>query len=240
MNRILFEPEEITDGVAEFSGARAEHALRILHAGVGTVIKTGCLDGKAGCSVIEEIYDSPYPRIRARVDHTEESPRPWIDLVLAPPRPRAFKRLLPQLASLGVGRIFLVGAAKVEKDFWGASVLKEENYRPLLVDGLMQCSATTVPVLEMRRNFRRFLRDEAEHLFRDSARIVAHPSAAPTRHDPTVDGKIVTLAIGPEGGWTDEEVERLERLGFSRYSLGPRILRTDTATIALIARLMPR
>ena len=45
------------------------------------------------------------------------------------------------------------------------------------------------------------------------------------------------LAIGPEGGWTDDEVSLLEEKGFARYSLGPRILRTDTATIALLARL---
>ena len=47
------------------------------------------------------------------------------------------------------------------------------------------------------------------------------------------------LAIGPEGGWTDDEVTRLEAHGFRQMSLGPRILRTDTATIALLARLMP-
>ena len=45
------------------------------------------------------------------------------------------------------------------------------------------------------------------------------------------------LAIGPEGGWTDEEVALLEEKGFRRYSLGQRILRTDTATIALLAKL---
>ena len=39
--------------------------------------------------------------------------------------------------------------------------------------------------------------------------------------------------------WTDDEVARLEAHGFRRFSLGPRILRTDTATIALLARLMP-
>ena len=46
------------------------------------------------------------------------------------------------------------------------------------------------------------------------------------------------LAVGPEGGWTDEEVGLLEGKGFVRMSLGARILRTDTALIALISRLM--
>ena len=153
------------------------------------------------------------------------------------------KRLLPQLATLGVGRIFLVGAKKVEKDFWGATLLKEENYRPLLVDGLMQAGTSSLPTLETRRNFRKFVNDELDALFPASARIVAHPyggnpdrlcEAQGTRH------KALLLAVGPEGGWTDEEVALLETHGFLRYSLGSRILRTDTATIALLAQLMQR
>ena len=45
----------------------------------------------------------------------------------------------------------------------------------------------------------------------------------------SVAGRLL-LAIGPEGGWTDEEVALLKAHGFARHSLGPRILRTDTAT----------
>jgi 16S rRNA (uracil1498-N3)-methyltransferase len=45
------------------------------------------------------------------------------------------------------------------------------------------------------------------------------------------------LAIGPEGGWTDEEIKMMQEHGFKKMSLGPRILRTDTATIALLALL---
>ena len=55
---------------------------------------------------------------------------------------------------------------------------------------------------------------------------------------PNVRGQAPVLAVGPEGGWTDEEVARLEEKGFVRMSLGPRILRTDTALIALLSRLM--
>ena len=54
---------------------------------------------------------------------------------------------------------------------------------------------------------------------------------------PAADGGRLLLAVGPEGGWTDEEVELLESRGFARYSLGRRILRTDTALVALVSRL---
>ena len=148
------------------------------------------------------------------------------------------KRLLPQLAAMGVGRIVLVGARKVEKDFWGATLLKEENYRPLFVEGLMQAGTSIMPTLETRRNFRRFVADELDSLFPTARRIVAHPYAAqqPRTSSPAT-GRRLLLAIGPEGGWTDDEVAMLEAKGFERHSLGPRILRTDTATIALLARL---
>ena len=232
MNRILFESSEIADGVATCSDARAEHILAVLHGEVGQTLKTGELDGRIGTGEIVSIEGRT---VAVKVSHTEESLRPWCDLVLAPPRPRVMKRLLPQLASLGVGTIVLVGAKKVEKDFWGATLLKEENYRPLLVDGLMQAGTSVVPRMETRRNFRRFVGDELDALFPTANRVVGHPGGAPNA--PAQKPGRLLLAVGPEGGWTDDEVSLLESHGFSRYSLGSRILRTDTALVALLARL---
>lgn len=237
MNRILFEKSEIVDGIATFGGERAEHVLNVLHGEVGQILKTGELDGLIGTSQILTIEGGV---ITARVNHATESLRPWVDIVLAPPRPRVMKRLLPQLATMGVGKIVLVGAQKVEKDFWGATLLKPENYRPLLVDGLMQGGTSIVPEIEMRRGFRKFLREELDTMFPASDRIVAHPYASDnqTRQQSNKSNNSrLLLAIGPEGGWTDEEVALLEEKGFRRYSLGQRILRTDTATIALLAKL---
>lgn len=240
MNRILFEKSEITDGVAEFSGERAAHIVEVLHSEVGDTVKTGELDGKIGTGVVKKIEsveskDGKSYVIRLELSRTGESLQPWADLILAPPRPRVFKRLLPQLAAMGVGDIVLVGAKKVEKAFWGATVLKEENYRPLLVDGLMQSGTTIVPRLELRRNFVRFIREELDSLYPDSTRIVAHPYNAEPIGEPP-QGRLL-IAIGPEGGWTDEEVELLKSKGFQCRSLGGRILRTDTATVALLAKL---
>ena len=259
MNRILFEPGEIRDGRATFSDVRAEHVLTVLHGTEGQTLKTGVLDGPVGTSVIERIEGNA---VTVRCTHETPSLQPWLDLILAPPRPRAMKRLLPQLASLGVRRIVLVGAEKVEKAFWGAQLLKEEVYRPLLVDGLQQAGTTIVPTIETFKNFNRFLRFNLDsHYGGQTPRIVAHPaqiggqtlSRGSGALAASADGLIMgssdksvaspsvvfpVLAVGPEGGWTDDEVGLLEEKGFSRMSLGPRILRTDTALIALISRLM--
>ena len=179
MNRILFESDEIRDGVVTFDDVRAEHVLGVLHGEVGQTLKTGEVNGKIGTAEIVKIEDRA---VTVRVCHDRESLKPWVDLVLAPPRPRVMKRLLPQLATMGVGRIFLVGAKKVEKDFWGATLLKEENYRPLLIDGLMQGGTSVLPTLETRRNFRKFVAEELDGLCPSSRRLVAHPyGAAATR-----------------------------------------------------------
>ena len=243
MNRILFEHDEIKDGVVTFGYVRAKHVLNVLHGEVGQILKTGEVNGLIGTSeIISVAKEASRLQVTVRCHHTQKSLQPWVDLVLAPPRPRAMKRLLPQLATMGVGRIILVGAKKVEKDFWGATLLKEAEYRPLLIEGLMQGGTSILPTIETRRNFRRFVTDELDGLFPTAKRVVAHPyvEAAPAQFQNYVDAapsSRLLLAIGPEGGWTDDEVELLEEHGFSRYSLGGRILRTETATIALLARL---
>ena len=289
MNRILFERAEIVNGCATFSDGRAEHVLNVLHGAVGQTLKTGELDGLVGTSVITAIRDlhereagaaqrgsgARTGTVVVACAHTEKAPEPWFDLLLAPPRPRVLKRLLPQLTALGVGKIVLVGAAKVEKAFWGAQLLKETVYRPLLVDGLMQCGTTRVPAIRCERNFRRYVESAAAEEFSDCERIVAHPAHLPPSNShlpppnsqlpppnlqlptpnfqlPTSNSQLTTsnsqlpthtpprcvLAIGPEGGWMEEEVAMLESKGFRRRSLGSRILRTDTAAIALIAQMM--
>ena len=244
MNRILFEKDEIVDGIATFGGERAEHVMNVLHGEVGQVLKTGEIGGFIGTGVITGITRPPSsvssPEITVACSHDKRSLRPWVDLILAPPRPRVMKRLLPQLATMGVGRIFLVGAKKVEKDFWGATLLKPENYRPLLIDGLMQAGTSILPTLETRRNFRKFVKEELDTLWPEAKRIVAHPyDGNRTIEQPErSNNRAILLAVGPEGGWTDEEVTLLGEHGFARYSLGSRILRTDTATIALLAQLM--
>ena len=253
MNRILFHKDEIAGGRAVFSDERAEHILNVLHGSVGQILKTGEIDGPVGTSVIVEIRNlhdrAPGSAQRGNgllageivveCSHTARSIRPWFDLVLAPPRPRVLKRMLPQLAAMGVGKIVLVGAEKVEKAFWGAQLVKEDVYRPLLIDGMMQSGSTVMPTIRIEKNFRNYAESWMEPEFADHQKFVAHPlKSKEAIQTKTALDKRPVIAIGPEGGWTDEEVRILEDKGFSRYSLGERILRTDTATIAVIAQMM--
>jgi RsmE family RNA methyltransferase len=163
--------------------------------------------------------------------------RPAIDLVLAVPRPKVLRRLWAQLAALGVGRIMLTTAARVERNYFDTQWLSPATYEPLLIEGLQQARDTAVPVVSIHRQFRPLVEDSLPQWTPDVARIVLHPGPAAS-----IGGLVaaarpvrVLLAVGPEGGWTDFEIALLARCGFRLAAMGARTLRTDTACLAALA-----
>jgi RsmE family RNA methyltransferase len=88
--------------------------------------------------------------------------------------------------------------------------------------------------------FKPFVEDELDAVFQHSLKLVADPSTERglCEYFPSSGScRRVLLAIGPEGGWNAYELDMLCAHGFEPVSLGNRILRTDTAVIALIAAL---
>ncbi len=235
MNRVLVVESEISaDGTVTLHDARAKHILETLRVVPGASIASGTINGLAGVSRVLEVTAQS---VRLRPEHDYALPEPWFDLLMAVPRPKALKRLWPQLAALGVGRIVLLRAAKVEKCYFSSQWLQERHYRPLLLDGLMQCGTTRLPEVMLAPRFKPFIEDELEKLFPDSLRLVAHPGERCWPVNGAKSSKRPLLALGPEGGWTAYEIEMLLEHGFLQCSLGSRVLRSDTACIALIAVL---
>jgi RsmE family RNA methyltransferase len=167
----------------------------------------------------------------------QEDPPPPIalTLVLALPRPKVLNRVIAGATSLGVKRIFLINAWRVEKSYWKSPRMSEENLLAQRILGLEQARDTMLPVVETRRLFRPFVEDELPSIACDSLAIVAHPTAV--AECPRHVARPVTLAIGPEGGFIDQEIASLERIGFTPVALGPRILRVETAVASVIGRL---
>ncbi len=235
MNRILFGAEEVlADGTVVLSDGRAEHIRQVLGAQAGRSVKTGFLNGLAGTSLIVEMDGE---RVRLQPEHTLPAAEPWFDLLLAAPRPKVLKRLWPQLAALGVGRVVVVNAFKVEKCYFSSQWLDPAHFRPLLIEGLMQAGLTRVPEVLVRPRFKPFVEDELESLFPGALRLLAHPGAQRSFFEPADFHSRPLLAVGPEGGWTEYELKTLHAFGFRLFSLGERILRTDTACVALISVL---
>jgi 16S rRNA (uracil1498-N3)-methyltransferase len=238
MNRILITPDELlSDGTVTLTDYRADHIRTVLKARVGDEVKTGVLNGLIGSSSVEEIDEH---RVVLRTHHADQPLEPWFDLLLAVPRPKVLKRLLPQLAALGVGRLVLLNAYKGEKCYFSSQWLEPAHYTPLLIEGLMQAGTTRMPEVVIKPRFKPFMEDELDVLFPKALRLLAHPGEAKGHQWILTEGQRPLLAVGPEGGWTDYELDQFLTRGFTPFSLGSRPLRTDTATIALIAVLQER
>jgi 16S rRNA (uracil1498-N3)-methyltransferase len=241
MNLILCEADEVdAQGVVALSGARAAHIRGVLRASPGHVVRLGLLDGPTGRGEVVAI-DGETVRLRCELD--AQPPRaPAIDLLLALPRPKVLRRLWAQLAALGVGRILLTNASRVERHYFDTHVLDEATYRPLLIEGLQQAVDTRVPRVSIHRQFRPLVEDVLGGAPADEARLVAHPGSdrSPLAVTRGPGQHRVLLAIRPEGGWNTFELDLLAGHGFDAVSLGPRILRTDTACLALLAVLHER
>ena len=207
----------------------------MLRVRIGDSVRIGIIDGECGHGTVAAIDDLA---VRLRCTFSGSIPsRPPVDLLLALPRPKVLRRLWAQLAALGVGRIILTNAERVERDYFDTPVLTPECYRPLLVEGLQQARDTRLPLVSIHRQFRVLVEDELDLRSDASLRLVADPhgSSPVTTLVSHRAGERVLLAVGPEGGWNAFELSMLESRGFQAVSMGPRTLRSDTACVALLS-----
>ena len=236
MNLILLEPGSVNaDGRATLTGNQAQHVHTVLKLKPGDTFRVGMIDGPTGTATVHTVDDERVD-IACVLDSLPPERQP-VDLLLAMPRPKVMKRLWAQLAAMGVDRVFLVNAARVEKFYFDTHVIDAAFVREHLIEGLRQARDTHLPVVTIHREFRPFVEDELDALTGASLRLLAHPGTAASIGN-IVRGRAtdrVLLAVGPEGGWVPFEIELLEFRGFRRVSVGDRILRTDTACVALLA-----
>ena len=125
MNLILLQSEDFRDdGMAELSDQRARHIRKILKAEPGDSLRIGMLNGPQGKGVV--LLVDKHKVCLQCVFNTEAPPVSRVDLVLAMPRPKVLKRLWAQLAALGVGRIVLLNAEKVERYYFDSHVIQPD------------------------------------------------------------------------------------------------------------------
>jgi RsmE family RNA methyltransferase len=238
MNLILIFPDELqADGRVHLGDARAEHIRTVLRAETGKRLRIGLLDGPKGSALVESV--TPKDVVLACTFEAARPPRPSVDLLLAMPRPKVLKRLWSQFAALGVGRIFITNAEKVERYYFSTHVIEPSFYTPRLIEGLQQACDTRVPEVRVVRALKSFVTDELPQTYADATRLIADPSGSQglVSRLAVTSSKRVLLAIGPEGGWTPFELDLFVESGFEAVGMGPRILRTDTASIALLSQV---
>jgi len=234
MNLILLHPDDMTAADrARMTGRRLRHVLEVHRAGVGDELIVGMLNGRIGTGKVIRL-DSSFLEMEVRFDRDPPAGS-LLTVLLALPRPKVLRRVLHSLTVMGVKRIVLVNAARVEKSYWQTPFLEPDAVEHQLILGLEQARDTALPEVLLKKRFKPFVQDELPALCAGTLNLVAHPGSAETC--PGMLRQPVTLAIGPEGGFVPFEIEMLAALGFTPVSLGERILNVECVVPALVSRL---
>lgn len=231
MNIVLFDTERFFGAADE----RYTHITRILGKGPGDVFFAGRINGPSGHAHIRSCDASGL-----EFDFEETSPfRPLypVHVIIGFPRPIQLKRLLRDLASLGVEKITLAGTDLGEKSYRESRLADPAVARKNILDGCIQAGETAVPELSIAPSVDTVLSEEAAP---DTVRVILDlaPDTEPL-YSRDFSGvcafRPLVLAIGSERGWSGRERSLFRSHGYAPCSLGKRILRTETAATAACA-----
>lgn len=234
MNLILLSPEDFIDAdCVRLAGRQFEHITSVQRAEVGESLTVGVLGGKMGRGTITAINDSA---LEMTVTLNQEPPAALpLTLIVALPRPKMLKRILQTIATMGVKKLVFINSVRVEKSYWQTPILQEAKIREHLILGLEQARDTIMPEVILAKRFKPFVEDTLPSLISSKRALIAHPglgcAAERGKQQETV------LAVGPEGGFIEYEVNKLLECGFEGIHLGDRILRVETAIPVLLAKL---
>ncbi|HVK77491.1 MAG TPA: RsmE family RNA methyltransferase [Kofleriaceae bacterium] len=240
MNLLLLEPGEAAAAPVRVGGRRAEHLRRVLKVAIGDQIRAGVIGGPVGAATIVG-DDGVEVELALALDGMAPAPMP-IDLVLAIPRPKVLSRVLETAAAFAVRRIDLVNAWRVDKAYLDSPRLAAAAIDEHLRLGAEQGMTTHLPAATVHRRLMPFLDEHhpAGAMSR-GARLCAHarggvPIEEAWRGGDT-RGQPLTLAIGPEGGWIEREVETFAARGFAIVTLADAVLRVEAAVAAALGQL---
>jgi 16S rRNA (uracil1498-N3)-methyltransferase len=234
LNYVLLEREDfVSEDRVRLEGRRLLHVREILGSNSGDELRVGLIGGKTGKARVQHV-DGNALEMTVRLETEPLNPLP-LRLVLALPRPKVLNRTIAAAASMGIREIDLINSWRVEKSYWKSPRLSAENLRLQSILGLEQAGDTILPTIRLHRLFKPFVRDELPKSIGDTLALLAHPRGASDA--PRDVRQPVVLAIGPEGGFIEQETETFREIGFTPVSLGPRILRVETALAFLVGRL---
>lgn len=232
---ILIENCDLQDaGHAVLTGRRFAHIAGQLRKKVGDECKCGLLGGNIGKGVITAMNAES---LTLELTLTEPPPAASpVTLVAALPRPKTLRKMLHYAGTLGVKEFHFTGTFKVEKSYWNSPFLEPEFLDQEMRLALEQCVDTIPWQIHFHRFFKPFAEDVLPRLAGGKRLLAFHPSPAADNLD-HVRSRATVVCLGPEGGFTDYEIELLTREGAECVSLGRRILRSEVALACLLGRL---
>jgi 16S rRNA (uracil1498-N3)-methyltransferase len=224
--RRRFLADEVNGDIAALTGQNAAHLARVLRARVGQEYEIAA-GGRVRLGTITAVHDD-----RVEFALGEEVPALRsvpITLVIAVFKFDRFEWAIEKATELGVEKIVPVIARRTESHLAQAAVKRAERWRRISHEASQQSRRVSPPEVVDPVKLKEALGIQAELKI-----LCAESEEQQTLRDVFSErsANSVALAVGPEGGWTDDEVKLFTDHSWLSASLGPTILRAETAAIA--------
>jgi 16S rRNA (uracil1498-N3)-methyltransferase len=216
----------------EVRGDEFHHSIRVVRLRAGEEVELFDREGHAARGVVEAIERERAVIVAGDPLPSRESPL-VMRLAMSVIQLEKFELVLQKATELGVASIVPMETERVEvrrERYQG----KLERWNKILFEATKQSGRARIPAIEEPASFDDVLaRGGTKILFDADAEPSAEPEAAETAGE-------ITLLIGPEGGWSDDELRRARHRGCRFARLGPRRLRAETAAIVALSVIASR
>ena len=240
MNRFFADERGVQDGVAYLSGEDSRHALRVMRLAEGDEVELVCAPRRYLASIEAAGEDGVRVRVQAELACTE--PRTQVTLYQGLPKAEKMEWIVQKATELGACAVQGVAMERCVVKLDGKDAVKKaERWQKIAREAVKQCARVDVPRVAAPQKLAA-LRDELAALdvlivpWEDASGGSIRDALAPFERQETLR---VGVLIGPEGGIAPREAEWLrEAAGGKLVTLGPRILRTETAALAALTLVM--
>ena len=228
VNILLFTSDTRRQTLAR-TDPRARHLLEVLGCDRGTRFKAGVIDGPTGTGTVlameEDLLEFEF-----RWDGVAP-PLDDIVLLVGLPRPQSARKILHQAAALGCREIRFIHSRMSDPNYAKSRLWTTSEWRRHLLDGLQQSAATSLPAVTCGIPLLRAV----QQIPRAAAAVALDNTAGLRRFGASPIHLPLVLAVGPERGWAEADLEILNRHHFRLCTLGTRILRVETACVAALS-----
>ena len=237
MSDRYFVESPVTSDRAVLAGAEAHHLLHVMRAKAGEQVTLFDGSGWEFEALVQRLGRSEVELAVVARREIDREAVVALTLGVALPKGDRQKWLVEKIVELGVARLIPL---ETERGVAQPVANALERLRRTVIEASKQCGRNRLMEIAEPRAWKTFLAEYADV----PCRMVAHPiGAAANSHSPLTDATYawptgeghIVMAAGPEGGFTEEEAAQAVAQGWQPIDLGPRILRVETAAIALAA-----
>lgn len=240
MRRFFVQPEQIEESVIHITGGDVNHISHVLRMGPGDKLVAGAPDGKEYACYIEEITER---EVTAHIMYVQDSQAELpskIYLFQGLPKSDKMEWIIQKAVELGVYEVIPMETMRtVVKLDEKKAAKKTQRWQQIAEGAAKQSGRGFVPRIHPICSFEKALeRGSACPVKWIPYERAQGMDATRRRIRELRPGQSVAVFIGPEGGFDEREIQKAEELGYAPITLGRRILRTETAGLALLSVLM--